>query len=383
MTIERNRNAIGNYLVTQIDELWDQSPLSVASEEVDAYRTSCQPGDQAKHAFDAMKKLMGASLVSDGLCVGVLENWQKLERVLYATDEQYRDHFLHPFNTYLLGLIVGKHMDMLNCDNLDAWQYAAFFHDVGYPVEKAQAISTAIRETYFRGIPQFTVSDMKVGSPQPGLLSESHDCISQIAGHYVGAFGQGHKSGQPNAEAIFQEGLLLNDHGVVSAVIFWNFAFLDALLGGRDNTLELVQKSVTAMAVHNLHRTFRGLRIPQAKLPLSFLLSLCDELQEWGRPSVAEMFRGVNIQDSPDSDGWRAVSELKIEKQDGCLRICFGQPSGCNGRIKRFFDNLYHLFKEVLLPGTDGIQKFVISVGEKEFEAKKDGDQYVAMNPCR
>jgi hypothetical protein len=136
VTIEGNGNPIGNYLVTQIDAIWVTSPLSVAGDEVDKYTKSGPPGDQAKHAFDAMKKLMAASLVPDGLCVGVLENWQKVERVLYATDEQYRDHFLHPFNTYLLGLIVGKHIGVLDSDDqAKAWQYAAFFHDVGYPVQ--------------------------------------------------------------------------------------------------------------------------------------------------------------------------------------------------------------------------------------------------------
>lgn len=386
MTVNKKGNPIGYYLHEQIKELWkDDNPLSEVENEFGLFVNAKKSEKQAEHAFDAIKKLMGSTLVEDGLCVGVLKNWKQLERVLYATDEEYRDHFLHPFNTYLLGLIIGKHMGIFDeVENLEAWQYAAFFHDVGYPVEKAKAISESIRETYFKSIPEFTISDIQVTSPRPALLSETHDCISQISGGFVGKLGGGYKSGQPNAEAIFQKGLLNNDHGVVSAIIFWNFAFLDALQIDRKETLDIVRKSVTAMALHNLHWTFPGLRIRADKLPLPFLLALCDELQEWGRPTIADLFRDPDIKDSPDATGWKFLKELEIKREDKSIIITYSPERECKSGTERLFENLTHLFEEVFLPGThNNIEKFEISVNGDTFPAEIDEKKYIVKNPFR
>ena len=378
MTVNKEGNPIGHYLHEQIKELWkDDNPLSEVENELDLFVKAEESEKQAEHAFDAIKKLMGSTLLKDGLHVGVLENWRKLERVLYATDDQYRDHFLHPFNTYLLGLVIGKHMDIFKENDLEVWKYAAFFHDVGYPVEKASAISKSIREIYFKSLPEFTISDIQVTGPRPRLLGETHDCISQIAGCFVDSFGGGHESGQPNAEAIFQEGLLNNDHGVVSAIIFWNFAFLDALQIERKNILPIIRKSITAMAVHNIHWTFPGLRIRIDKHPIAFLLALCDELQEWERPSIGHLFKGVK---TPDTDGWRFLNDLEIEMEDKNIKIIYYPKNEYESRAKQLFNHLTHLFEDVFLSGSDVIEEFELSIKEYTLSVKTEGKRYIVNN---
>ena len=379
MTVREKESPIGHYLYEQIKACWDKDPLSGVTTEIVGFVEASEPADQAEFAFDAIKKLMGATLVEDGLCVGLLENWKKLERILYATDEQYRDHFLHPFNTYLIGLVIGKHMGILNESDLEAWQYAAFFHDVGYPVEKAKAISESIRETYFKSIPEFTISDIQVTVPQSVLIGDRHDCISQIARCFVGNSGGGYESGEPMAEAIFQEGLLNNDHGVVSAIIFWNFAFLDALPIQRGNTLPIIREAVTAMALHNLHWRFPGLRVRKDKLPLAFLLALCDELQEWGRPSIDQLFSSSRKEDLPDGNEWRFLSDLEIEKGSESLKITFHTRNGREKRREQLIKNIEHLFLKVFLPKPEVKEEFKLSVDSSEFRVITESGKYVCV----
>ena len=59
------------------------------------------------NALRIIKELLGDYFGKNSQCIKLQESWNNVENVFYASDDYYRDHILHAFNTFILGLSIG------------------------------------------------------------------------------------------------------------------------------------------------------------------------------------------------------------------------------------------------------------------------------------
>ena len=198
-----------------------------------------------------------------------------------------REHFLHSFQTFLLGSIVidkyyaqfnhwySECFDPAGTAKIDLpWFFTSLFHDVGNVTVSIGRIST------LRSMINTVPRDM-TSMYGPSLLG----CLFEATRH-----GPVRKDWSPSStsEERVLAPLLANrrirDHGVIGAINLLSCAS-DV---ERDALASVIWPSSLAIAVHSWELwpqlVEKALFPVKAKnFPLVFLLQLCDNLQEWGR----------------------------------------------------------------------------------------------------
>lgn len=243
-----------------------------------------------------------------------LVKFENLEKYLYL-DENYRDHILHTFRVWGLGIflyskIFNKYFekDQLSNDQLFHFQWflAAVYHDVGYPLKSVNGIIEDINKNFQYLELKFVIQKIKM---EKKLYSES---INKKLNRIFPDEFQKYSTKSYNNE----------DHGILSARIL--LYSLNEYLGKKWSKNAL--NSVKAIILHSKTST----RINLKHDPLSTLLVVCDELQEWDRfHSLCSKNRKYEL------------PELKIDfrdsqsKENGCLKICYTYPDGVEIDEKR------------------------------------------------
>ena len=91
------------------------------------------------------------------------DRYSKFEQVLYGSSKFYRDHVIHVFRTWLIGIHVltkndGDYLNQItikekgfdfticNAEKISIWTIIALTHDLGYPLEKAKGIIDVTQE---------------------------------------------------------------------------------------------------------------------------------------------------------------------------------------------------------------------------------------------
>ncbi|MFH1463869.1 MAG: hypothetical protein ABIO70_05755 [Pseudomonadota bacterium] len=237
---------------------------------------------------------------------------------------RHRDHLVHAIDVFLLGDLLletrvrwlggrerslAEHFCALpkgpevphtrdDCHRL--WALASLLHDIGSQVRLWRAPSAGPTPPWCRffALPD-TVTTHEIA---PREQDDLEDCLNRLA---TGT-GTGHGNESDWWQAAYDENL--TDHGVVSALrVAQIAAAADANEGsiareeGLPPLLAQVRPALSAIAAHNL----AGRRLLIETEPLSCLLLLCDELQEWGRPrvNISRLVRGLflDILDTPSS----------------------------------------------------------------------------------
>jgi hypothetical protein len=195
------------------------------------------------------------------------------EPALHVLKQYYRDHFFHALEVCFLGhrLLVGATMpsgrrlidlcrDILRAGSaeevLREWYVAALFHDVGYTMEILRGVQDAL-------------AFYKRSKDLAELAANIDNLVKDFSGKLVARGFQGFTSEDHPGE----------DHGVVGAV---HLASLLEHIGKRKGRLGSYGPAIRAIAVHNHRR--KTVRFSDE--PLSFLLVLCDAIQEWNRPHL-------------------------------------------------------------------------------------------------
>lgn len=91
--------------------------------------------------------------------IKLFKGFAKVENVLFTSMKEYREHLIHSFHVFLLGLqwlLVEWNMAYSNdkilfkFTNSDfmCWTFTSFFHDIGYGIEKLNQISSEIDLQY-------------------------------------------------------------------------------------------------------------------------------------------------------------------------------------------------------------------------------------------
>jgi hypothetical protein len=209
------------------------------------------------------------------------------ELPLYAASSFYRDHIYHVMDVCLLGEFLLRNVLLSNSpknkpslsmlddlflkrpltDLLKNWYVAALCHDLGYIIEQTDKFLKPYNEIKGEGIYEFSKrleEGVKTGK------KEIREIIDKIVKEDPGIIPQDLREKLLNSS-------MPTDHGIIG------WLNLRHWIKETREPVESFTPALVAVLRHNLPDQ----EIDIYKEPLSFLLLLCDHLQEWGRPRVS------------------------------------------------------------------------------------------------
>lgn len=253
------------------------------------------------------------------------KGFRKFEPLLYgAEEERYRDHMAHMLSVFLLGEYLIRETIGFNKIDVDdknlpknnriragekeaMWCIMSLTHDLGVALEKIPIISSGAtdmleehgiidrqalsfqfpRQPLHDSLIQFISSDLRP------LSDTSDEQQKQFFTHV-----------QSKYYLKFAEAFEKRDHGLISALILMKnlVYFLESdfsldrygSLTAPDAKQFLIRRNILrAIAAHNCGNIYY-LTLPQ----FAFLLTTVDEMHEWGRPRLIDMF----TRERPDTE---------------------------------------------------------------------------------
>ena len=257
--------------------------------------------------------------------------YAKFESLLYGSSHSYRDHIVHVFQTWLLGVLIlfnkknqptsdlfikTIHVEGFNSkskdpkpiplyETLSMWTIIALCHDLGYPLEKANQILDATNKMMesFVYNPK-TSLDVRFSGVQDNINDHILKFISSkmVTRHKNDVTDKEIYTGrvQPKYYIKFSKSLEQYSHGVISSVILYKTLvyFLETDFNINEDyyyddkkvtQYYLRREILRAIAAHTCDEIYH-----MHSTTLSFLLIVCDDLQDWGRKSWDELYRGYS-----------------------------------------------------------------------------------------
>lgn len=231
-------------------------------------------------------------------------------------DKIYRDHYLHQFQVFLLGVsIIDNFYDIFKVKYKSpelSWLIASSFHDIAYPVQ----LYDDWCEEFFEEV--FTI-DKSPGTLELKSNFVDHSFLSCM-GYIIDSLYRSHLNKKHKSKLLFEENDLVQffyneitttkNHGIMSSISLLKMIQTPKNKKKIENKFtkkfqevlqEIFMPGVLAITLHE-SEIWSGLKegrkkdklpvvLPCLKFeddPLSFLLIFCDSIQEWGRPSKTQ-----------------------------------------------------------------------------------------------
>lgn len=336
-----SKKSIKNYLkcddLTNSKELWKNllidsiCILKVNDQREGIYNDSSENLTIFNDHFENIRKSSSYGINEIG---DYFDDFIEFESVLYGTDKHYRDHVKHVLQVWAIGIglinnneivfndgyIYKKNIDFHFQLNLSEevkylkeddtilkekltngqfiskselwamWTIIALCHDLGYPIEKTSEINKQARKiiSHF-GNMNFSELNYSFDIFNSFLVDKFLNIVSSKADL---------KNGQTTVQSKYRDKISksLEDyqHGVFSSLlIFKNLTYF------LETDYSLIQKELSIEDLRQFHIRKEILRSIASHTcqkvyhlefnTLSFLLILCDELQEWNRPKFNEI----------------------------------------------------------------------------------------------
>jgi len=325
--IGRTEGNISFVLIDKLCELKNIAYKKILIKLASEYRQETR--DDYQIALDTIKKLWSGEDVQDpdykGIGVEYPEIQRQLEDILLRNAE-YRDHFLHQFQVFLLGTCIidklysnkekclTEFSSLYKCPIEKAWLLASTYHDFNYSIQQydlwikefiAQALNTTGKGN---------LSPLKLDAAfirENFLLKTKEICkaLNLEMNNVVMNF-------------FYEQAVNKRNHGLLSALSL--LKLFENAKSPQINQSALIQAAV-AIALHDgdIWKAFSGeeenddvkwnhnftekkfLKILEFKNhPLIFLLIFCDTIQEWGRvgrlyKESAPRLEGIFISNNP------------------------------------------------------------------------------------
>lgn len=260
----------GPVVASEVPEIMFAFLTNLADESGVTARPSTESGNKMRRVSESLEYNLVEELLSQ---IRFLEALLFLQSVL--GDKFYRDHLTHMARVMLLAHLIG---DMLGLgkNELVACALAGLFHDIAYPISKAPETIREVSKSLGRCYPYFDVKSSEL------MFSVGRDNVDRILKIC-------------DKQALSELGDETN-HGFLSGLTLlhlWKLANLptDAdkvVVGTRVFTTgelvdlpRIIDLAARAMALHDpdIRKTVR-----YSEEPVSAILILADELQDWGRP---------------------------------------------------------------------------------------------------
>ena len=293
------------------------------------------------------------------------KEYTEFENVLYGTNKFYRDHIIHVFRTWLLGVSLlakndGAYLNEIdirekgytakinNLEKLSIWTIIALTHDLGYPLQKANNVIEVTRKMVGTFI---TNPDISVDFSFHGVQNFMNDFIVRLMSSKMKLQNQNPSNPdsannkqlyvarlQPKYYFKFQKSLERNCHGILSTLIIYKLLtyFLESDYNiNEDYTFDeedcrqfyIRREILRAIAAHtcdDVYQLYMG--------SFSFLLRICDDTQEWGRKSISELYidegREYNLKDvelttsgTPKNNKCKIEEEITVSKKESIFEL--------------------------------------------------------------
>ncbi len=266
------------------------------------------------------------------------------EGVLYGVDSGYRDHVIHVFRVWLLGIVIlyaepslGININDIELPTLSIdkkefteeetfsmWAIIALCHDLGYPLEKAEQINDSV-EKMFRHLGKMNIQKFSAS------FHLEHQFINKFLLDFISSKidieneGELNKLRKKYAEYVnaseldpilkklfmedrfyyttiqskyylkFAKSFEYYSHGIISCSILLKslFFFLESDFNMHETNRLSFEDARQFVIRREILRSIAAHTCPEVyhlkANTLAFFLILCDELQEWDRPSFNEM----------------------------------------------------------------------------------------------
>ena len=244
----------------------------------------------------------------------------EFEKTLYGSSRYYRDHVVHVFRVWVLGItqlfsngnalldkIVIDEKCILNpIEKVSVWTLIALTHDLGYPLEKSLEVMERTKDM----MKSFVVNPMiSMDLSFNGVQNSTNDFVLRFMSSKMIERKVDESEGcnyvarlQPKYFFKFQKSLERNRHGVLSALVIYKMLryFLESDYSTNEDyyfNAEDVRQFYTrreilrAISSHTCHDIYQ-----LSAKSFSTLLILCDDAQEWGRKSISELYVNNSIE---------------------------------------------------------------------------------------
>ena len=309
--------------ITLINKLWEV----LLKEAIYCLR------DEDSKDINEFKQDFGISEIKE-----YFEKFSDFEEVLYGTDRYYRDHSLHVIRVFFLGfylLVKGgtdlnfdlikifqsKHIKIpIKIEEKQAiWTVIALTHDLGYPIEKIDRINKKITSI----IQYYGPSDIQEFQYHLPLQNQIlNDFILKfISSKLFRILKENNENGMNYGfHTVIQNKYYLKfakafenfSHGIMSCILLmkhlvyfkesdYSHSTINSM-DERDAKQFLIRKTILrSIASHDTEDIYHI--FPNNFL---FMLSFCDDLQEWDRPNLDQRFS--------QKDEKIAISDFNFEK---------------------------------------------------------------------
>lgn len=281
---------------------------------------------------------------------------EKLEPMLKELYPEYRDHFLHQFQVFLIGSIIIDKLIASKKINLDidalskGWLLASTFHDFAQAVQKYDDWN----KTFFKEslkIDVLEALELKKHYVENAFMSSAEHIISSLAKCFCYFEEQEQTKNYNKIRHFFYHQITdEKNHGLLSSLS------LLKRFEANGEFHELILPSATAIAIHDdsIWQAMSGLlgnsnekdwnanlcalkplsRLKLSIQPIAFLLILCDNIQDWGRK-----FKEIKLETSfiSASIGLKCIS---LNKDRIIIQIFVDINNNSLNYIKYKIDNL-------------------------------------------
>jgi hypothetical protein len=251
----------------------------------------------------------------------LLESFRKHEDLMLYSNANYRDHFMHQFHVFVVGYIILHYLgidiatnalnDNLAIDHdrklgvkniLRIWFLSSFFHDNCYILSDFDSNIGNFLTDILVGPSNQTESNhdkfkFSVALRWGQLVSKNAGFLEKLSkvAEYIQVINQDINISKLTAE--LYRAMVNRDHGVLSSLVM--LQTMSQANKSRDVSYNIEKYIAASSIALHTNYSFTGVKnligktdkdhyIYFEKFPISFLLSYCDFIQEWGRRHQSE-----------------------------------------------------------------------------------------------
>jgi len=308
----------------------------------------------------------------------------EFEQMLYGAERYYRDHFPHVLRVWLIGMLIMTAPRYLEAEQLhietpkDAafiitvperiaiWTLIALCHDLGYPLQKIGSINTPLRKM-LDNVGRAQVQDFTYEFPRQHQFIDdfimrfisSRLCIVPKPNIRAGIKSKTRQKFKSEIQTKYYLKLSKSfeelQHGILSCTLLMKrlVYFLESdfdisalkTLDEEDARQFTIRREVLrAIATHTCSDIYH-LRCDV----LSFLLIVCDDMQEWDRPTFHQM-RGLTQRptevDLENYSASQVAVSVTYPAPQGMELVDFAKEK--NGYVRSIFRRLHKILRSAV-----------------------------------